>query len=467
MRFEILREKFTFVRGFISRPFHAIMNFEMIGDGGHPAIALASRVKNPSQSSQLLLYRIGATFLLLLVWASFAHVEDLTRADGRVIPSARLQIVQNLEGGIVQSINVRQGETVESGALLLSLSATQFGADRDTRRQQVAAFSAKAARLRAEFDGVTPVFDDDIKQEWNEFVVQETSEFLGRQARHQAELSVIESQIAQKRQESEDTRNILETARANLGNAQKEIEIVSRLVERGLEPRLELLRLQGKITELEGRLESARIAIPRLDAGLEEIAAKRTQVQQQFRSEAAAELGKVIVELRSLQKSLPALTDKVDRTEVRAPVKGVLNRLFVTTIGGVIKPGEPIAEIVPVDDQLVIEAKIRTQDIGFINPGMKARVKLTAYDYSIFGSMEGVLTQIGADAISTEDRAQTNSFYFLARIETHSSLKSLGRLLPVIPGMQAQVEIITGSKSILTYLLKPLVAVKENAFRER
>ena len=437
------------------------------GEASARGIAFSSRIPDPKTSSTILLMAIFTVFFMLLGWAYFARVDDLTRAEGRVIPSARLQVVQNLEGGIVQTIHVRQGETVENGALLLSLSATQFGADRDTRRQQVAALSVKATRLRAEMEGTELLFEDDVKQEWDEFVVQETAEYLGRQARHGAEVSVVDSQIAQKRKEAEDTRNILDTARANLANVQKEFEIVSRLVERGLEPRLELVRLQGKIAELEGRYESARIAIPRLEAAVDEVIAREKQIRQQFRSEAAAELGKTIVELRSLQKSLPALSDKVDRTEVRAPVKGVLNRLFVTTVGGVVKPGEPIAEIVPADDQLVIEARIRTQDIGFISTGMKARIKLTAYDYSIFGSMEGMLTQIGADAVPSDDRAQPGAFYFLGRIETNAAFESVGRRLPIIPGMQAQVEIITGSKTVLTYLAKPLVAVKENAFRER
>jgi adhesin transport system membrane fusion protein len=260
----------------------------------------------------------------------------------------------------------------------------------------------------------------------------------------------------------------MQTAQNSLSSARQELSIVSRMVERGLEPRLELVRLQGRIADLEGRFESARIAIPRLEAAIEEVQAKREQALRQFKTEAASELGKTTLDLRNLQTSLPALSDKVERADIRAPVKGVINRLLVTTIGGVVKPGEPIAEIVPAEDQLVIEVRIRPQDIGFVRTGMPARVKLTAYDYSIFGSMEGTVTQIGADAVPSEDKSQPNAFFFVARVETKAvGFESFGRQLPVIPGMQAQVDIVTGEKTVLSYLSKPLIGVKENAFRER
>ncbi len=463
-----LKDAWDIFRDFCRSPLQSVMNANQIGSGEGVGIAFSSRIPQAKRSSSILLLTICFVFLAFGVWAAIARIDDLTRAEGRVVPSARLQVVQNLEGGIVQSLHVRQGETVEAGALLISLSATQFGAERDTRRQQLYALQAKSARLRAETDGSEPAFETETNAQGGEFVAQELAEYNGRRSRHLAEMSVIASQLQQRMKEAEDTRNLMQTAQNSLGSAKQELAIVSRMVERGLEPRLELVRIQGKISDLEGRFESARIAIPRLVAAIEEVEAKKEQASRQFKSDAAAELGKVVIDLRSLQMSLPALIDKVDRTEVRAPVKGIINRLFVATVGGVVKPGEPIAEIVPADDQLVIEARIRPQDIGFVQTGMPARVKLTAYDYSIFGSMEGMVTQISADAVPSDDRSQPNAFYFLARIETTTTaLETFGRKLPVIPGMQAQVDIVTGNKTVMNYLAKPLLAVKENAFRER
>jgi adhesin transport system membrane fusion protein len=449
-------------------PRRSLMDARQIGDGAGAGIAYAARIPQARQSSSMLLYTIFIVFASMGVWAAVAKVDDIARADGRVIPSARLQIVQNLEGGIVQALHVRQGESVEAGALILSLSATQFGAERDARRQQLYAIQSKTARLRAEVDGHEPEFDEETRVEGAEFIAQELAEFNSRRSRQFAELSVIASQLQQRLKEAEDTRKVMQTAQNSLASARQELSIVSRMVERGLEPRLELVRLQGRIADLEGRFESARIAIPRLEAAIEEVQAKREQALRQFKTEAASELGKTTLDLRNLQTSLPALSDKVERADIRAPVKGVINRLLVTTIGGVVKPGEPIAEIVPAEDQLVIEVRIRPQDIGFVRTGMPARVKLTAYDYSIFGSMEGTVTQLGADAVPSEDRSQPNAFFFVARVETKAiGFESFGRQLPVIPGMQAQVDIVTGEKTVLSYLSKPLIGVKENAFRER
>jgi adhesin transport system membrane fusion protein len=428
-------------------------------------IAYSIRIGKPHQVSVGLLYAIVAVFAVLIVWAAYAEVETLTRTDGRVIPSARLQVVQNLEGGIVREIHVRQGETVEKGALIVSLSPTQVGGEYESRKTQAVALLARSARLNAEASGADrPVFSQVAQREGADYVAAELAEFTSRRGRLDTELSVIDSQIVQRRKEAEDTRVSLATIEGTLKSAREEHAIVSRLVERGLEPRLELVRLEGRLREMEGRRDSARLAIPRLEAAIDELQGRRSATQRQYRTDAAAELSKITGELRAQEKLLPVLSDRVDRTELRAPMKGIVNRLFVSTVGGVVKPGEPLAEIVPADDQLVIEARIQPKDIGFVTIGQPARVKLTAYDYAIFGSMEGVVTQITPDAVQVDER---ESFY-LARIETRTTMMEvLGRKLPILPGMQAQADIITGRKTVLNYLTKPLVAMKENAFRER
>jgi membrane fusion protein, adhesin transport system len=379
----------------------------------------------PHKMSYVLLNTIAILFLILFLWSAVADVDDIAHADGRVIPSAKMQIVQNMEGGIVQSISVRQGNKVNTGDLLVTLSPTQFGADFESRQQQMMGLMAKTTRLKAELKDEVPKFSPELEKFAPDVVLLEKNEYLNRQQRLKADKAVFENQ---------------------LNNATAELEIMTRLVERGLEPRLELIRNQARVAEARSKLES---------------------LKRQFKADGSAELAKANQELSPLQKAMPALEDKLERTSLRAPVNGVVNRVLVTTTGGIVKPGEPIVEIVPSDETLVVEARILPKDIGFVKLGQNARVKLTAYDYSIFGSIEGTIANISADAVSSEERGQTQ-YYYIARVETNSSvMNSLGKKLPIIPGMQAQVDVITGQKTVLRYLLKPLIGLKENAFRER
>jgi adhesin transport system membrane fusion protein len=384
-----------------------------------------ARLGKPNKASFILMNTIGGLMVLMLIWAAVSSVDEVTHAEGRVIPSAKMQVLQNMEGGIVQKINVKQGDLVQAGQVLMNLSSTQFGSEFEGRKQQVLSLMAKEARLLAEVEEKALVFSPEFTEMARQYVNIENAEFINRRMRLSADLAVLENQYR---------------------GALAEVEIIRRLVERGLEPQLELIRTQARVDEARTKIDAMR---------------------RQAKSEASGELAKVSLELQPMRKQLPALADKVERTYVKAPMKGVVNRVLVTTIGGVLRPGEPLMEIVPSDDVLVVEAQVRPQDIGFVKLGQSAQVKVTAYDYSIFGSMMGRVTQISADAVSKEERGQTN-YYYIARVETSTSvMNSLGKKLPIIPGMQAQVDIITGNKTVLNYLLKPLIGVKENAFRER
>ena len=384
-----------------------------------------ARLGQPHKASFVLINAILILVVVVLVWAGMSSVDEVTHSEGRVIPSAKMQVLQNQEGGIVQKINVKQGDLVQSGQVLVNLSPTQFGADFESKKQQVLSLMAKEARLQAEVEGRELVFTPDFSDMAKDYVAIERAEFYNRKMRLRADMAVIENQLK---------------------NASSELEIIKRLVDRGLEPQLERIRTEARVDEARGKLES---------------------LKRQAKTEASSELAKTAMELNPLRKALPALADRVERTYVRAPMKGVVNRVLVTTLGGVIKPGEAVLELVPSDDVLVVEAQVRPQDIGFVKIGQSANVKISAYDYSIFGSMSGQVTQISADAVSREERGQT-VYYYIARIETQTSvMNSLGKKLPIIPGMQAQVDIITGNKTVLNYLLKPIVGMKENAFRER
>ncbi len=430
----------------------------------YESISEASRLGEISRASSLLLFVIAATFAGLVVWAGMSEVDTVAQAQGKVIPAARVQLMQSLEGGLIREIHVVQGQAVEAGTLLVSLSPTQAGGEFKTRRQQALALEARMARLFAEAEGREPRFSADIIKDSPEFVKVERSSFEGRQAEQGMQAVMLEAQIEQRTKEVEESRIALATAERSLEGAREERGIMEKLVAQGLEPRIELVRLDRTISEAVGRADSARVAITRAQQAIIEARARADSSQKQFRTQAREELNRATNELRAIEQTMPALEDKVDRTVVKAPVRGIVNRVFVNTVGGVAKPGDSLVELVPADDPLVVEAMISPKDIGFVLVGQTARVKLTAYDYSLFGAMPGKVVQISPDAITNE----RGDSFFLVRVQTERTMvENLDKKLPIMAGMQAQVDIITGSKTILAYLMKPVMAVRESAFKER
>jgi membrane fusion protein, adhesin transport system len=427
-------------------------------------ISQASRLGEVHRASNILLFTIGATLAALVFWAGVSEVDTVAQAMGKVIPSARVQSMQSLEGGLVRGIHVVQGQSVDAGTLLVSLSPTQAGGEFEARRQQTLALQARRVRLQAEADGVEPLFPDILRQESPEFVKVEMASFEGRRAEQAMQSVMFEAQIEQRTKEVEEARIMKATAERALAGAREERLIMEKLVSQGLEPRIELVRLDRAISETEGRVSSAEAVIPRAQQAIVEARARADSVQKQFRTQAREELNRATVDLRSLEQGMPALEDRVERTELRAPVRGIVNRVFVNTVGGVARPGEPLVELVPADDPLVVEAMVNPKDIGFVLVGQTARVKLTAYDYSLFGAMPGKVVQISPDSI-TNERGES---FFLVRVQTDRTMfENLDKKLPIMSGMQAQVDIVTGEKTVLSYLLKPVIAVRESAFRER
>ena len=297
-----------------------------------------------------------------------------------------------------------------------------------------------------------------------EVMAAETAAYLGKQAEQASQIGVLDAQIEQKQRELQEAQITLKSARQGLALGREERETVAKMVERGLEPRLELVRIDRSVSELEARAELAPVTIERVRSAIVEMRARRDATLGQFRSETLADLNRTMGDLNAMQQSMPALADRVARTEIKAPMKGIVNRVFVSTIGGIVKPGDAILEIVPGDDQLVVEALVQPKDIGFTKIGQHANVKITAFDYAIFGSMEGRVVHISADAVPNEK----GEAFYQVRIETKTPvIEAIDKKLSIIPGMQAQIDIITGKRTILQFLSKPLVALKENAFRER
>ena len=415
-------------------------------------------------ASLWLLWFIAILFAALFTWAALAEIDTVTRADGRVIPSAKLQVIQNLEGGIVAEILAKPGQLVNAGDKLVALSTVQHDAEKQSRFQQLLALDARASRLNAQANGHKPKFSQDVSRHAPEVMAAETAAYLGKQAEQASQIGVLDAQIEQKQRELQEAQIALKSARQSLTLGREERETVAKMVERGLEPKLELVRIDRSVSELEARAELAPVTIERVRSAIVEMRARREAALGQFRSEALADLNRTMGDLNAMQQAMPALADRVARTEIKAPMKGIVNRVFVSTIGGIVKPGDAILEIVPGDDKLVVEALVQPKDIGFTKIGQHANVKITAFDYAIFGSMEGQVVNISADAVPNE----RGEAFYQVRIETRTPvIEAIDKKLAIIPGMQAQIDIVTGKRTILQFLSKPLIALKENAFRER
>ncbi|MEN2979453.1 HlyD family type I secretion periplasmic adaptor subunit [Tistrella bauzanensis] len=400
--------------------------------------------------------------IALIVWAAIAELDQVTRGDGRVVPSKRVQVAQNLEGGIVSEILVKAGDHVEPGDLLIRLDATQFGAEYDQRRTDFLAGRARLARLAAEARFEAPVFAADLLPE---VVEVERSIHGARAAELTSTLAMLDAQTRQRREALNEARAALDNAGRRQALAAEELGVLEPLVARGLAPRLDRIRARQRLAEAEGAIEGGRLAVARAEAAIDEVEQQRKTAQERFRTRAIEELATAKLDHDRMVDQLPALVDKVRRTEVRSPVKGIINRVLVTTEGGVATPGQPLAEIVPVEDALLIEAEVKPADIAFLHPGQMARVKLTAYDYSVYGMLDATVETIGADAISKEDGSSS----YVVRVRTTDGTLTApdGRPLDILPGMVAQVDILTGRRTVLDYLLKPVVKLREMALTER
>jgi membrane fusion protein, adhesin transport system len=406
----------------------------------------------PSRAANLMLWVIGGFVVLFILWAALARVDEVSRAQGRVIPSRQLQVVSNLEGGIVREILVRQGQKVEKGQPLIQLDATQFSAQFTKEQEAYNALVARITRLQAEVDGTAPIFPAGLSTAAPALVAAERSLYEARRSELAAALSVARSKL--------DQAQVAVATNAQAKSlADRELALIGPLVEKGIEPQIALLRAQSAAAQAGGDYRAAQSAVV-------EAASELRSVQQAFKAKAVDDLTTAKAELAAMGRELPALQDRVIRTEVRAPISGTVNRVLVNTIGGVVKPGEPLVEIVPSDDALVVEARVSPADIAFVRPEQRAQVKLTAYDYAIYGSLEGEVERISPDAVVTDEK--TGETHYLVRIRTDESLRDdSGRPLSITPGMVAEVDILGDKRSILSYILSPIDRVGSKALRER
>ena len=434
---------------------------------GDPEFAIgraAAELHAPRGFAHLLLFVIAAFFVIFFAWASWAELDEVTRGEGKVIPSSQVQVVQNLEGGIVAEIPVREGAIVEPGEVLVRIDDVRAASELRESRQRYLALQGALSRLRAEVDDVPVAFAPEIMTEASGVAQSEGALYRARKEALQSELEILRSQAAQREQELTELATRLGQLERSHALALEELEITEPLAASRVVSRVQLLRLEREVNDLAGELEATRLAVPRVEAALREATRRIDERQLSFRAEAQRELTAVQAEGAALQEVITAEADMVSRTEVRSPVRGTVKQLFVNTVGGVIQPGADLVEIVPLEDNLLVEAKVRPADIAFLRPGQPAVVKVTAYDFAIYGGLDAVVEDISADTI-TDERGES---FYRVRVRTHeSALHEAGEPLPIIPGMTTQVDILTGEKTVLDYLLKPILRAKERALRER
>lgn len=414
---------------------------------------------------RITLWAIFVFFLVMIIWSSLARIDEVTRGEGRAIPSSRLQKVQNLEGGIVAQVFVHEGQVVQAGAPLLRLDDTRFKSNAGESQADQLSLQARIQRLNAQLNNQqTLILAPEIVKQAPDIARGEVELFNSINRRIQDEIAGLNEQLVQKKQDLLDFKAKQLQFRNSLRLLQQEISMSAPLVAKGAISKVEVLRLQRSEVDTRGQLDSVTLSIPGAEAAVKEIQSKADETRGRYRSDALTQLNEARTDLSKIQASGKAIEDRVNRTLVTSPVRGIVQQLMVNTIGGVIQPGNDLVEIVPLDDTLLIETKIRPQDIAFLHPGQRAIVKFTAYDYTIYGGLEGKLEQISPDTVTDKD----GKSYYVIRLRTDKNhLGSDSKPLLIIPGMVASVDIITGKKTILAYLMKPILRARAEAFRER
>ena len=416
------------------------------------------------RGGRLILYATTLLFVIFLIWAGLSEVEESTRGEGKVIPSGHIQVVQNLEGGIIAEILVNVGELVEKDQLLLRIDETRFASSFQENRAKYLADKAKAARLEAEASGTPFRVPEEVLKEKPEIAALEQELYQSRMFELQSSLSIKKQQAHQRKIELQELRSKQEELIRTNALLQQELRMTKPLVAKGAVSDVEILRLEREVSQKEGEIVSIRHEIPRAQSKYQEAMMAIQELNLNYSNKSKAELNEVLAQVDESSSTSLALKDRLERTAVRSPVNGTVNRLLVTTIGGVVQPGMDLVEIVPREGNLLIEAQIKPSDIAFLRPGQDANIKFTAYDYTIYGSLPAKLEHISADSITDE---RGNSFY-LVRLRTKKNfLGTTQHQLPIIPGMVSTVDILTGKKTILSYILKPVLRAKSSALRER
>ncbi|MDO6571498.1 MULTISPECIES: HlyD family type I secretion periplasmic adaptor subunit [unclassified Gilvimarinus] len=421
-----------------------------------------AKVQQEPVRARGLLYVMLLVILALITWASFAELDEVARGEGTVIPSKQTQIVQSYDGGVVQKILVREGEVVDQGALLMQIDPTRYISSYRENRVQYLSLLARAARLEALAKGESLVIPSAVSEQEPALADNETTLYYSNLEELKQQVSRAEQQLLQREEELQEVNAKLKQVTRAAELSSQELKVTKPLLGSGAISEVEILRLERDLANAEGERDQAIAQRERIMSAIIEAQNKIEEVTLAAQNEWRSQLSETLASLSSLSETGLGLADRVKYADIRAPVHGTVQRLFINTEGGVVQPGSEVVEMTPLDDQLLIEAKISPKDIAFVRPGQKAMVKFTAYDFTVYGGLSGELEHISADTITDKENDQT---YYLVRVRTERA--GFDKAMPIIPGMTAQIDIITGKKTVMSYLLKPILRAKQNALTER
>jgi adhesin transport system membrane fusion protein len=433
-------------------------------------VRAAVELRTP-KTARMILFSSLALAVVGIVWAHFAILDEVKRGQGKVVPSQQIQVVQTLEGGLVSEILVREGAIVQAGQPLIRIDDTNFAAQFGEIRERRASMAARVQRLTIQASGAEQLtFSDELRHDAPRAIDAERSVFEAQQRKLSQDILVLKSQLAQKQQEVAEARAQEAKINSTLQLLSREVELTRNLFRQKVVPEIEMLRLDRQVAEMKGQAEVLKASLSKGEASIGEVEARINTANSTFRAQAQDDLAKASADLAVLEENIKGAQDKVRRTELKSPVRGIVNKLNVATVGAVVSPGGNVMEIVPLDDSLLVEGRIRPQDIAFIRPDQDAVVKISAYESSIYGSLKGKVERISADTIIDEkgDRNERGETYYRVMVRTDTNhLGTNERPLPIIPGMVTTVEVLTGRKSVLDYLLKPARMLRDEALRER
>jgi len=426
-----------------------------------------------SRRANYAFYIIMLFVICVVAWASVSEIDEIARGDGKVIPSSKIQKVQNLDGGIISDILVKEGELVKKGSILMKIDSTRYQASLEGNRQEYVSLLAVKVRLEAEVK-LNPKkripklnFPKEVLDNNADYEKFEIQLFNNRVKDLKISLKVLDNQNQQKIQELAEIRALTKQLSRSLKLIKEQRKTMKKLARAGVKSKFDVLDIEKEYNQAFGDLDAAILSIPRSKLSIKETKNKIIERLQNFKTEASTELQKIIAEIKKFESKLVAEEDILAKTDIISPVDGTIKQINKNTIGGVVSSGMDLIEIVPHSNTLLVEAKINPKDIAFINPNLKAVIKITAYDFGIYGGLEGKITEISADSIIDEESKERQSYYRIVVKTNKNYLERNGIKLPIIPGMIASVDIITGKKTILDFILKPILKTKQNAFHER
>ena len=411
-----------------------------------------------------LIFIIISLLVILIVWANATELDNVTRGQGKVVSSLQNQLVQSSETGVLKAKYVKEGERVSKGQLLFEIDPIEAKTAYEQAQQRLASLKIQELRLFAEIEQKDVIFPEDLVSLAPSVVNTEKALFAARRADLLSRMAILQQKLNQRNQQLDEIDVVVNTADDTLGLVQSQLAIMEPLVEAGLSPETELLALKRQATDFKGKRQGALASINRIASSINEVEEEMLSLKQNYATKSQQELSQIISQIAEIESRVPALKDRVSRTRVKSPLDGIVNRLNFNNTGGFVQPGDVILEIVPTGDKLIVEGKIDPKDIAYIRPGQKVKISLTAYDAARYGSIDGQVLKVSADA--SADNQNGLSFYTVDVSMETQLFEDDGSPVEILPGMVASLDVLAGKRTVLEYFWRPMAKVKERAFRD-